>query len=155
MPTAGEGDGRLKAVALMADKAHTPCTGGLGSRVPADPLRWEVRGLLVLGARESAVYLVRSIDDELERLDFALTADFRALCPESLAKHPRISAEKVKLAHVLGHGGSYLLSGDEHRALIESGNFAEAMLDIARGLYPEEVVQLATGAEVRLHVNGV
>lgn len=119
-----------------------------------DPLRRSIRVLLVLGADEDAVYLVRGVDDTLNREAFALTARLDVASTELRPKFPQLTCEHVKAAYCMGRGGAFELSAAQHRTLMRSGKFLEAMRAIAKGMFPEEVVQRAIGAEVRLHVNG-
>lgn len=129
--------------------------GALGCPELVDPLRRTIRTMLVLGAYEDAIYLVRSFDDTLEREGFMFSADGTPISPESGPKFSQLACENVKAAYCTGPGGAYELSAAQHRALVHSGNFMQALESIARGLFPEEVIQRAIGAEVRLHVNGV
>ena len=155
MTAASDDNVRTGVRPLAADSAPPEYGIALRARKQVDSMKWTVRALLRLASHEDAVYLVRSVDDVLDRLGFALSLDFRGLSAESLCKFSRIAGDQVKSAHVTGHGGAFHLSADEHRALMASGNFMDAMLAISKGLFPEEVIQRAIGAEVRLSVNGV
>ena len=120
----------------------------------ADPLRRTIRTLLVRHKHEDAVYLVRSAEDTLDREAFTLSVGLELTSSERRPKFPNLGTEYVKEAYCIGPGGAFELSAVQHRALMRSGNFHDAMRAIAKGMYPEEVVQRAIGAEVRLRVNG-
>ena len=113
-----------------------------------------VRGLCLLGDLEDAVYVVLKSNGELSRESYFLRMDgdvMRSGTEEAL--FPCTQVENDVAAFCAGHGGEYELSQGAHCMLMRNGKFFDVMRDLARGLFPEELVQRAIGAPVRLHVN--
>ncbi len=113
-----------------------------------------VRGLCLLGECEDAVYVVVEQNGCIRREGYFVGRGdeiLRSGTEKGMFPNPRTDCDVA--AFCAGYGGEYQLSLHEHRSLMRGTHFDDVVRGLAKGLFPEELVQEAIGAPVRLHVN--